>query len=69
MAFKIKQLEVKLGMTVEINGTWTRLDNGMVIENTDLDSVLKKVEIMEQLKKCESLLEEEIVRRVRKIQG
>ena len=69
MAFKIKQLEVKLGMTVEINGTWTRLDNGMVIENTDLDSVLKKVEIMEQLKKCEFLLEEEIVRRVRKIQG
>lgn len=69
MAFKIKQLEVKLGMTVEINGTWTRLDNGMLIENTDLDSVLKKAEIMEQLKKCESLLEEEIVRRVKKIQG
>lgn len=67
MAFKIKRLEVKLGMTVEINGTWTRIDNGMVLENTDLESVLKKSEIMEQFQKCEALLEEELVRRVRKI--
>ena len=69
MAFKIKQLDVKLGMTVEINGTWTRLDNGMVLENTDLESVLKKSEIMEQFQKCEVLLEEELVRRVKKIKG
>ena len=69
MAFKIKQLEVKLGMTVEINGTWTRIDNGMLLENTDLVSVLKKGEIMEQFRKCESLLEEELVRRVKKLQG
>lgn len=69
MAFKIKELEVKLGMTVEINGTWTRIDNGVLLENTDLDSVLKKSEIMEQFKKCETLLEEELVRRVKKIQG
>ena len=65
MAFKIKQLDVKLGMTVEINGTWTRLDNGMVLENTDLESVLKKSEIMEQFQKCEALLEEELVIRGR----
>lgn len=69
MAFKIKQLDVKLGMTVEINGTWTRLDNGMVLENTDLESVLKKSEIMEQFQKCEALLEKELVRRVKKIKG
>ena len=69
MAFKIKQLDVKLGMTVEINGTWTRIDNGMVLENTDLESVLKKSEIMEQFQKCEVLLEEELVRRVKKIKG
>ena len=69
MAFKIKELEVKLGMTVEINGTWTRIDNGMLLENTDLDSVLKKSEIMEQFKKCETLFVEELVRRVKKIQG
>ena len=69
MAFKIKQLDVKLGMTVEINGTWIRLDNGMVLENTDLESVLKKSEIMEQFQKCEALLEEELVRRVKKIKG
>ena len=47
MAFKIKEMEVKLGMTVEINGTWTRVDNGLILENTDLDSILKKSEIME----------------------
>ena len=69
MAFKIKQLDVKLGMTAEINGTWTRIDNGMVLENTDLESVLKKSEIMEQFQKCEALLEEELVRRVKKIKG
>ena len=69
MAFKIKQLDVKLAMTVQINGTWTRLDNGMVLENTDLESVLKKSEIMEQFQKCEALLEEELVRRVKKIRG
>ena len=69
MAFKIKQLDVKLGMTVEINGTWTRLDNGMVLENTDLEKLLKKSEIMEQFQKCEALLEEELVRRVKKIKG
>ena len=69
MAFKIKQLDVKLGMTVEINGTWTRIDIGMVLENTDLESVLKKSEIMEQFQKCEALLEEELVRRVKKIKG
>ena len=69
MAFKIKQLDVKLGMTVEINGTWTRIDNGRVLENTDLESVLKKSEIMEQFQKCEALLEEELVRRVKKIKG
>lgn len=69
MSFKVKQIEVKLGMTVEINGTWTRLDNGLVLENTDLDSILKKSEIKEQFTKCELLLEEEIVRRVKKIQG
>lgn len=69
MAFKIKELEVKLGMTVEINGTWTRIDNGMLLENTDIDAVLKKGEIMEQFKKCESLLEEELIRRIKKIKG
>ena len=69
MAFKLKQLDVKLGMTVEINGTWTRIHNGMVLENTDLESVLKKSEIMEQFQKCEALLEEELVRRVKKIKG
>lgn len=69
MAFKVKQLDVKLGMTVEINGTWTRVDNGIVLENTDLEAILKKGEIMEQFQKCEALLEEELVRRVKKIQG
>ena len=69
MAFKIKQLDVKLGMTVEINGTWTRLDNGIVLENVDLDEIITKGVIMEQFKKCETLLEEELVRRVKKIQG
>lgn len=69
MAFKIKELEVKLGMTVEINGTWTRIDNGLILENTDLDSILKKSEIMEQFQKAEMLLEEELVRRVKKIKG
>lgn len=69
MAFKIKELEVKLGMTVEINGTWTRVDNGLILENTDLDSILKKSEIMEQFQKAEMLLEEELVRRVKKIKG
>ena len=60
MAFKIKEMEVKLGMTVEINGTWTRVDNGLILENTDLDSILKKSEIMEQFQKAEMLLEETI---------
>lgn len=69
MAFKIKQLDVKLGMTVEINGTWTRLDNGIVLENVDLDEIITKGAIMEQFKKCETLLDEELVRRVKKIQG
>lgn len=69
MSFKIKQVEVKLGITVELNGTWTRVDNGMVLENTDLDTMLKKSEIMEQFRKCEALLEEEVVRRVKKVQG
>ncbi len=69
MAFKIKEIEVKLGMTVEINGTWTRVDNGLILENTDLDSILKKSEIMEQFQKAELLLEEELVRRVKKIRG
>lgn len=69
MSFKIKQVEVKLGITVELNGTWTRVDNGMVLENTDLDTVLKKSEIMEQFRKCEALLEEEVVRRIKKVQG
>ena len=41
----------------------------MVLENTDLESVLKKSEIMEQFQKCEALLEEELVRRVKKIKG
>lgn len=69
MAFKIKEMEVKLGMTVEINGTWTRVDNGLILENTDLDSILKKSEIMEQFQKAEILLEEELVRRIKKIKG
>ena len=69
MAFKIKEMEVKLGMTVEINGTWTRVDNGLILENTDLDSILKKSEIMEQFQKAEVLLEEELVRRIKKIKG
>lgn len=69
MSFKIKQVEVKLGITVELNGTWTRVDNGMVLENTDLDTMLKKSEIMEQFRKCEALLEEEVVRRIKKVQG
>ena len=69
MAFKIKEMEVKLGMTVEINGTWTRVDNGLILENTDLDSILKKSEIMEQFQKAEMLLEEELARRIRKIKG
>lgn len=69
MAFKIKEMEVKLGMTVEINGTWTRVDNGLILENTDLDSILKKSEIMEQFQKAELLLEEELVRRIKKIKG
>lgn len=69
MAFKIKEVEVKLGMTVELNGTWTRIDNGLLLENTDLDSLLKKSEIMEQFQKAEALLEEELVRRVKKIRG
>lgn len=69
MPFKIKQVEVKLGVTVELNGTWTRVDNGMVLENTDLDTMLKKSEIMEQFRKCEALLEEEVVRRIKKVQG
>ncbi|MBQ5917140.1 MAG: hypothetical protein IIW92_01090 [Lachnospiraceae bacterium] len=69
MAFKIKEMEVKLGMTVEINGTWTRVDNGLILENTDLDSILKKSEIMEQFQKAEMLLEEELVRRIKKIKG
>lgn len=67
--FKVKQLDVKLGMTVEINGTWTRIDNGMVMENLDIESVLTKSEIKEQFQKCEVLLEEELVRRVKKIKG
>lgn len=69
MAFKIKEVEVKLGMTVELNGTWTRIDNGLLLENTDLESLLKKSEIMEQFQKAEALLEEELVRRVKKIRG
>ena len=69
MAFKIKEMEVKLGMTVEINGTWTRVDNGLILENTDLESILKKSEIMEQFQKAELLLEEELVRRIKKIKG
>ena len=69
MAFKIKEMEVKLGMTVEINGTWTRVDNGLILENTDLDSILKKSEIMEQFQKAEMLLEGELVRRIKKIKG
>ena len=69
MAFKIKEMEVKLGMTVEINGTWTRVDNGLILENTDLDSILKKSEIKEQFQKAEMLLEEELVRRIKKIKG
>ena len=69
MAFKIKEMEVQLGMTVEINGTWTRVDNGLILENTDLDSILKKSEIMEQFQKAEMLLEEELVRRIKKIKG
>ena len=69
MAFKIKEMDVKLGMTVEINGTWTRVDNGLILENTDLDSILKKSEIMEQFQKAEMLLEEELVRRIKKIKG
>ena len=69
MAFKIKEMEVKLGMTVEINGTWTRVDNGLILENTDLDSILKKSEITEQFQKAEMLLEEELVRRIKKIKG
>ena len=69
MAFKIKEMEVKLGMTVEINGTWTRVDNGLILENTDLDSILKKSEIMEQFQNAEMLLEEELVRRIKKIKG
>ena len=69
MDFKIKEMEVKLGRTVEINGTWTRVDNGLILENTDLDSILKKSEIMEQFQKAEMLLEEELVRRIKKIKG
>ena len=69
MAFKIKEMEVKLGMTVEINGTWTRVDNGLIQENTDIDSILKKSEIMEQFQKAEMLLEVELVRRIKKIKG
>lgn len=62
--FKIKQLDVKCGMTIEINGTWTRLDRGMTLENLSIEDVITKKEIMEQFNKAQAILEEEIVQRV-----
>lgn len=69
MAFKIKELEVKCGMTIEINGTWTRIDRGMTLENVDLNEVLSKGAVKEQFAKAQSILEEEIVAQVKKIAG
>lgn len=65
--FKIKQLDVKCGMTIEINGTWTRIDRGLTLENLSLEDVITKKEIMEQFSKAQSILEEDIVAQVNKI--
>lgn len=65
--FKIKQLDVKCGMTIEINGTWTRIDRGMTLENLSIEDVVTKKEIMEQFKKAQTLLEEDIVANVNKL--
>lgn len=67
--FKVKSVECKLGMTVEINGTWTRIDRGMTFENVDLNAILTKGAIKEQFAKAQQLLEEELVSQVTKIQG
>lgn len=69
MAFKIKELEVKCGMTIEINGTWTRIDRGMTLENVDLNEVISKGAIKEQFTKAQAILEEEIVNQVQKLSG
>ena len=52
--FKIKQLDVKCGMTIEINGTWTRIDRGLTLENLNLEDIITKKEIMEQFSKAQS---------------
>lgn len=65
--FKIKQLDVKCGMTIEINGTWTRIDRGLTLENLSIEDVVTKKEIMEQFKKAQTLLEEDIVANVNKL--
>lgn len=65
--FKIKQLDVKCGMTIEINGTWTRIDRGLTLENLTLEDVVTKKEIMEQFSKAQTILEEDIVSNVKKL--
>ena len=65
--FKIKQLDVKCGMTIEINGTWTRIDRGLTLENLNLEDIITKKEIMEQFSKAQGILEEDIVMQVQKL--
>ena len=54
-------------MTIEINGTWTRIDRGLTLENLNLEDVITKKEIMEQFSKAQGILEEDIVMQVQKL--
>lgn len=60
--FKISDMEVKLGVTLELDGKWVRVDKGVSAKNLDLTESLTGKELHDQFEKCENLILGEIER-------
>lgn len=65
--FKITNLEAKLGMTVELNGKWVRVDRGVVMENLRGEETLMMSEIQEAFAKAQLLLEKEVMSQIKAV--
>lgn len=58
--FKISNLEVKFGMTVEVDKRWIRVDRGVILDNIVPTEDVTVGEIREAFDKAQSILLEEV---------
>ena len=65
--FKIKEIDAKFGMTVEVDKRWVRVDRGMVMENVNPDEEVLIKEIREAFDKAQKLLSEEVYKQLKSV--